>query len=256
MKKKLIFILGGHDLEMLEIRHLLEKMPEIQFFDRGLHWKDADILAYDDILIEFGNKDNVEIYGIELRTNNASLIPLNYFSIDHHNDSSDKPSSLEQVAEMLHITLSREQQLIAANDKGYILAMQQSGASPNEIEEIRLHDRQAQGVTAEDEQKAEISVRNKIIEKDVIVVKSLTDRFSTICDRLFPYNQLLVYTDKELVYYGKGKKNIVKHYIESIKNGKMYHGGGDEGFFGTAQNRYSKEEIIEIKNNIVQLINL
>ncbi|GAB6278791.1 MAG: hypothetical protein STSR0006_07890 [Lentimicrobium sp.] len=253
MKQK-IFLLGGHDLEMLEIKRLLKKFPDILVFDKGLNWQNADISSYEDVLNEYGNKEEVEIYGIELHFKEASELPSNYHIIDHHNEYSEKPSSLEQVANLLHVNLSRKQQLIAANDKGYIPAMQKMGATTEEMEEIRFLDRQAQGVTSEDEQKAEASVREKIVEKDVIVVKALTHRFSPICDRLYPYKKLLIYTSDTLVFYGTGKKKVVEHYIEAIKNGKMFHGGGDEGFIGTVQGVYRNEELMSIKNKIINLV--
>ncbi len=52
-----------------------------------------------------------------------------------------------QIPELLNIELSRWQQLIAANDCGYIPAMLKMDASNNEIEAIRKADRKAQGVT-------------------------------------------------------------------------------------------------------------
>jgi len=190
-----------------------------------------------------------------LHFKDTSKLPSNYHIIDHHNEFSGRPSSLEQVADIIGVHLSRKQQLIAANDKGYIPAMQQLGATAEEISEIRFLDRQAQGVTPDDEQKAEVSVKGKTIDKDVIVVKSLTNRFSPICDRLYPYKKLLIYNSSTLVYYGTGKTKIVNYYSEAIKNGKMFHGGGDEGFIGTVQNIYSEEEIINIKDNIINLVN-
>lgn len=40
---KLIFFLGGHDLEMLAIRELLEEYAPGSFFDKGLSWGGQDI---------------------------------------------------------------------------------------------------------------------------------------------------------------------------------------------------------------------
>ena len=81
--------------------------------------------------------------------------PENYIIIDHHNENSHKDSSLEQVVDFLNnnlsldIQMTRELQLIAANDKGYITAMLNMKATREEISNIRQRDREAQGVTAE-----------------------------------------------------------------------------------------------------------
>jgi hypothetical protein len=251
--KKFIFLLGGYDLEMLEIKKILESEDNVTVFDKQLNWQNAHISMYKDILQEQGNKDGAEIFGIELQENGFSPIPENYYRIDHHNDFSSNPSSLEQVAAILHIELSREQQLIAANDKGYIPEMQKQGASSEEIKQVRFRDREMQGVTGEDERKAEEAVENKTIDQDVIVIKSETNRFSPITDRLFPYKKLLIFTDDELMYYGQGKRDLVKNYETEIKTGKMFYGGGDDGFFGTVRGVYSKEEIIRLKADIIQI---
>ncbi|MDR3062217.1 MAG: hypothetical protein LBU57_08920 [Dysgonamonadaceae bacterium] len=253
--KQFIFLLGGYDLEMLEIKRILESRDDILVFDEHLRWDNADLSMYSTVLKKYGNNADVMIYGIELYEKNISSVPENYHRIDHHNDLNDKNSALEQVAEILRIKLSREQQLIAANDRGYIPAMKALGADPGEIEEIRKKDRNIQGVTEEDEQKAEMAIKNKVLEQDIVVVKSETNRFSPICDRLYPYDKLLVYTCNELMYYGIGKEKLAQQFENEIKEGKMFHGGGAEGYIGTARGAYSNNEILNMKNNIIQLIN-
>ena len=83
---------------------------------------------------EYLNEKKI-IIGIELTKNIES--PAEYITIDHHNENSDKPSSIEQIAELLNIELNFEQQLIAANDRGYIPEMIKMGASQEKISEIR-----------------------------------------------------------------------------------------------------------------------
>ena len=119
--------------------------------------------------------------------------------IDHHNERSNEPSSIEQVADLLNITLTREQQLIAANDKGYIPVMEALDATKEEINDIRRRDRQAQGIVNNDELLGERSIKENLIEKDGIQIeKSLTARFATITDKLYPYKCLLVYNENAL----------------------------------------------------------
>jgi hypothetical protein len=241
---------------MLEIKKILEQDDTAILLDNHLNWGNANLSSYQKIVEEYGNKAEVEIYGIELHESGISSIPENYHRIDHHNDLCVNPSSLEQIAEIVSIKLTREQQLIAANDKGYIPEMQKQGATPEEIDQIRFRDRKAQDVTKEDEQKAQEAVENKTVEQGIILIANPgTNRFSPICDRLFPYEKLLIYTEDELMYYGKGKEQLAVHYQAEIKDGKMFHGGEATGYIGTVSGIYSKEEIIDLKETIIQIIN-
>jgi hypothetical protein len=95
------------------------------------------------------------IYGIELAGPNE----FGAINIDHHLYSDDNRSnvlsSLEQVAAITGRMLTRNQQLVALNDRGYIPAMEAAQATPEEIEEIREADRRAQGLTPSDREHAE-----------------------------------------------------------------------------------------------------
>jgi hypothetical protein len=224
-KTPFIFLLGGHDLEMAEIRRIADAHG-ITFHDHNLGWDNAKLSAYSNVL-----NDEDRFIGIELTTDIDP--PKNYLLIDHHNENADKPSSLEQVAKLLDIELTREQQLIAANDKGFIPSMVAIGATPEEITKIRRLDREAQGVTEEDEHLGEKSIKKNRKEKgEITVVKSLTSKFSTITDRLYPCTRLLIYTEKELNYFGIGTNQLKVEFAKLIKEGKAYSGGTGEGFFG------------------------
>ena len=238
MDKQQIFLLGGYDLEMMEIKKIAESIPGVLLFDKHLSWDTADLDKYKDVLQQYENCENVVVYGIELHENQDVRLPLNYYRIDHHNQYSANLSALEQVAAVLKIELTREQQLIAANDRGYIPEMQQQGATADEIRQIRLRDRQAQGVTEEDEQLALQAIENKTTEQDIIVIKSETNRFSPICDNLYPYHKLLIYTDDVLMYYGERKERLTKYFASDINARKMFHGGGVDGYFGTVRAAY------------------
>lgn len=242
-----VFLLGGHDLEMLEIKNILEERG-ISYYDKGLNWSNALLSAYKE---EMRLNVVCTLYGVELRED----IPAgdNYHRIDHHNDYSDRASSLEQVAALLGAELTRYQQLVAANDKGYIPAMKALGATDAEILEVRRRDRAAQGVTEEDERlAAESAEANTTIYNGIKVVRSLTSCFSPICDRLFPYRRLLIYTDSEWVFYGEGKAELVSLLGSEIKEGKVFHGGGNCGFIGAAKHAYGKTEIQQFVERIIQ----
>jgi hypothetical protein len=157
------------------------------------------------------------------------------------------PPSIEQVAAILGITLSREQQLVAANDKGFIPAMLDMGATDEEIARIRKLDRQSQGVTANDEELAEQSINNHLSRDGVItIVKSLTPKFSPITDRLFgKADKLVVYNNQKLVYYGQGAAKLNSHFLHLAEEGATYYGGGENGYWGIKEGVLSVTEITE-----------
>ncbi len=252
-----LFLLGGYDLEMLTIRKLLEA-NDLDFLDAGLDWSNATWKAYtqvdtkDKIHLAISNKKT--IVGIELR----GACPFNgdHIDIDHHGDRESEPSSIEQVANLLGLELTSEQTLIAANDKGYIPAMVEQGATEDEINKVRKADRKAQGVTEEDERLAKESIEKRLTEYEgITVVNSLTSKFSPIADLLWERESLLICNDKELNYYGVHKEKIVTQFKDFIEQGKAYYGGGNHGFFGLVKGCFSSKEIDKIKNEIIAKLN-
>lgn len=227
MSNSAVFLIGGHDLEMAEIINILTSQ-NLKFYDKNLSWNNANLSDYADVL------DNENSFiAIELK---KDLEHPNVKFIDHHNERSNEPSSIEQVADLLKITLTREQQLIAANDKGYIPAMEALDATKEEINDIRRRDRQAQGIVNNDELIGERSIKENLIEKDgILIVKSLTTRFATITDKLFPYKCLLIYNENALNYYGEGVELLVECFDELIKEKKAYYGGKGNRFFGLSE---------------------
>lgn len=247
---KRIFLLGGRDLEMLTIRELLQSCA-VKFFDKNLTWDTALLSAYSEELCHYENQD-CQIVGVELRED--IMKPDNYVLIDHHNNCSDCLSSLEQVSSLLDVKLDRWQQLVAINDRGYINGLRKFGASEDEIGKVRRADREAQGVTQEEELLAESSIIAAKITKGITVVETCCQHFSPITDRLYPYEKLLIYNGDSLVYYGEGCMQLVAHYQKLISEGMVYYGGGERGFIGFNKASFSKTEIenqIEIIINIV-----
>ena len=242
-----IFLLGGHDLEMVEIKKMLESRGE-QWADHCLNWNNARLSAYSDVI---NAQPDAEYYGVELQEDFP--LPAHYVRIDHHNDYSHRSASILQVASLLNIELNRHIQLVAANDAGYIPALQALGATQKEIAEIRRLDRSAQGVTSKDEQLAEQSIKHNLTTlKDILIVKSLTPRFSPICDRLFPYQRLLIYTDSEWAFYGNDKESISKKFATDIASKRIYHGGGPNGYIGAAHGTFTPQEILDFVTSIKQ----
>ena len=244
-----IFLLGGLDLEMIEIRKLLESKG-MHYEDRHLSWDNAQLSAYKDVLEA---SPDAEFYGVELQEDYP--LPTHYVRIDHHNDFVSHPASILQVAELLGVKPDRHLLLVAANDAEYIPGMEKLGATKEEIDEIRRLDRQCQGVTDKDEKDAQDSIdKNLISYNNILIVESLTSHFSTICDRLYPYRRLLIYTDAEWVFYGEGKKLLVDAFKNEIDNNQVYHGGGDCGYIGSVRNVFTTKEIDEFRKNTIPRI--
>lgn len=248
---KPLFLLGGYDLEMLTIKNILESVSA-RYVDYALRWNEACLSRFEDVFQRYSQFVSY-FYGIELREDIP--LPEHYIRIDHHNEYAHLPSALEQIMGLFGLPLTRRLSLIAANDKAYIPGMLQLGATAEEIASIRQADREAQGVTEKDEYLAEKAVReNKEIVKDLIVIRALSSRFSPICDRLYPYKRLLIYTDKEWMYYGE-QAYVIKEYFESFfLKGYMFNGGGDNGYLGSRQDVYTSDEIHEMVQQIKKLM--
>lgn len=245
-----VFLLGGYDLEMVTIKQLLDGREDCIVFDKHLNWSNAKLSQYENELTSYSRTGHT-VYGIELEED----IPATgtYVRIDHHNDFQEKPTSLEQILAIAGIEPNRHLLLVAANDRGYIPAMLALGATHEEIVHIRARDRECQGISAEDEQLATQSIADHLSHVGRLsVVYSSTSHFSPICDRLYPYESLLIYTDTEWMFYGKGKKTLSIELGREIEHRKIVHGGGDEGFIGSIKGAFTKEEIHQFVNQITQ----
>lgn len=265
-----LFLLGGYDYEMVIIRKLLldngfveikaitDELPTLSFADSQLIWDTALLKQYEHLL-----KYSGKIYGIELRSQDIQP-PSNYELIDHHNELPPRPAAIEQVITIVKrlvaqakLPEARDLQLIIANDVAHIKGMKEAGATPEEIIAIRKADRQAQGVTAEDEAMAAKDIEAKKQVKGIIVVFTNTGKFSAITDRLSECEKLLVYNQDSLCYYGSGAKTkLAEKYKEQIKDGIAYTGGAGDGYFGISKGRRTKEEIEALVKEICNQVAL
>ncbi|MFQ5752469.1 MAG: hypothetical protein ACE5HI_10770 [bacterium] len=231
-----MFFLGGYDAEMCEIRRLLESQ-KVPFHDKHLSWG----AKASDYAEELKNLQDEIPALIELQIDMP--IPRKAIVIDHHNERAGKdvPTSIEQVAELLGIQLTRWQKLIAANDRGYIPGLKEAGATPEEIEKIRRQDRKCQGVTEEEEKQAEEICRNFSSSGPLDVLDIPFTHVSPITDRLFgQYQNLLIVTPDDINFFGDGKivQALAKAYPGSWSGGNL----PEQGFWG----RVKKEDIDEI----------
>ena len=245
LKDEPVFLLGGKDLEMEEIKKLLIKHNK-HYIDKNLNWG-AKLSEYINLL-----EPNTTYYGIELIED--VIPPKNYIPIDHHNDNQTNKSSLEQIAQILGEELDRYLTLVSLNDKGYIPAMKEFGATEVEIEYIRQKDRKAQGVSQEDEILAQIALEEVQKIEDIAYIKALSDKFSPIIDRCYnKYKNVLIYTDKKFVYYGRDIKKLVKKYKNEISKNYIYY-GGNFSFFGTSEDKYTPKELEKLRKEILMIL--
>jgi hypothetical protein len=210
----LFFFLGGHDLEMLAIRELLDTYAPGRYCDRGLLWgakasaykteiRTALVADRTPVLVEL--EDDLDLGGENIIT-------------DHHGPmaGAGKPTSLHQVFDLLGLpsdAWTRRMELVAVNDRGHIRGMLDVGATMDEIIAIRAADRSAQGITKEQEMQAEeaISARQELCGGRLTVVNLSHNRTAVVADRMavelggLGYENLLVLSPNEVNFYGSGE---------------------------------------------------
>ncbi|WP_459978438.1 hypothetical protein [Nautilia lithotrophica] len=215
---------------MCAIKRLLKKYKE-EFVDKKLKWG-AKTSEIKDELEKYKNYD--KIYLIEFEDDAGVLSLPNIEHIDHHNENSLKPSSIEQVAEILGHKLSRFEKAVALNDKGYIRALKNACFNDSDIQRIRKYDRKCQNVTPKEEAAAAFLPLKKINYFPY-------EHFSPLADRLFAegVERYVIYNDKVTIFYGFDNKKLKQKF----KNKKVFYGGGEKGYFGIEEKL--DERIIE-----------
>ncbi len=194
-----VFFLGGHDAEMCEIRNILIH-HEQNFFDKELAWG-AKASDYKEEMQKVGNDIPVLI---ELEIDIP--LPEKAIIVDHHGPKSgkNKKTSIEQVADLLNVSLNRYQQLIAANDRGWIDGLLEAGATEKEIEVIRSIDRYCQGVTDEEEAAEEVIKKMKV-KQGMAIVEYPYKHVSPVMDRLYgKYDNILFIASESINLSGDG----------------------------------------------------
>jgi hypothetical protein len=209
----LVFFLGGRDLEMTTVRELLET-EGAAFFDHRLGWG-AKASDYQEEIRQALDEGRVPVL-VELQVD-MDLPSGNIRVVDHHGQraGATAPTSLRQVFDLLELPSdrwTRHMELVAVNDRAYLPGMKALGATTEEMREIRRLDREAQGVTSEEERGAEIAVsaRRMLLGGRLTVVRCPHDRTATVTDRLHAdlggpgYVNLLVLGPNEWAFFGEG----------------------------------------------------
>ena len=228
--EKRLWVTPNNDLEAKTIIEMLQREGE-DFLVTGQAWGASWDKLEEEIKarIETAKREQEKVYGVELQGDSNGAI-----NIDHHtygeDDRSNPESSIEQVAKILGVELTLDEQFVSANDKGYIPAMEKLGTelglSIDDLQEIianiRMRDREMQGVTPEQEAQAQEAVEElgEIAEKrDYIQLDLPHSKTSTITDRLYgKYDNLLITSaDGETNFYGTTE--IIKMLNEKFPGG-------------------------------------
>jgi hypothetical protein len=240
-----IWVVPNNDGEAIELQGLLRERGERVLVTNqrwGASWSNLEPGIRGDLESFRQQHSNGVVYGVELAgTNRFSAV-----DIDHHSyrdaDRAHALSSLEQVAAILAAPLSRWRQLVAANDRGYIPAMIELGASAEEIAMVRAQDRAAQGITPRQEARAESDLTDaEWIGKRVHVwcPEGVTASHS---DRLHGRaEESLLESPQECVYYGPRHRTLA-----SLQWPEHTYAGGNAaaGYFGlVAPGETSRERL-------------
>lgn len=227
-----LWIVPANDLEALEIHALLAEHGEaVLRTDQpwGASWEKLEPKILAEVL-RFQKSGDGTVFGVEL----GGKKPAGAENIDHHyypgDDRSNPLSSIEQVAKILGVGLSRERQLVAANDKGWIPSLREAGASSEEIAGIRKRDRAAQGITSKQEEQARTDVAGAKISRGVAIVECSGLPTSAHTDFLEPLAlEILLKSPDRWSYSGPRHKILAGLKLKE----NHWSGGKDErGYFG------------------------
>ncbi len=206
--EKFFFIVPANDGEAVEIRKILQTAKISHVVTRqawGATWSGLEPTVVEKIEGFISANPSAVIYGVEL----GGPARWNAGNIDHHiyrdESRSNEKSSIEQVATLLGVELTRHQTLIAANDKGYIPALRAMGATDNEIKIVRAQDRLSQGVTPDQEAQAVADIRSAEIRDGKWFIPCPKGFTSAITDRIFgQYAELLTVDglNGKWIYFG------------------------------------------------------
>lgn len=240
----LVFCLGGADLEMREIRRLLEDAGHgARIHDKDLSWgarasaylpeiRTALVRGQTPVLIELGDDLPADIP-------RAPLV-----IVDHHGERAraGSPCALRQIFDLIGgeavAGWTRWRELVAANDVGHIRALRELGASDEEIRSVRDADRAAQGISPQVEAGSRAALRQAELIGQLLVIRTDQPTSSAIVDFLDPVyggpgvDDVLVVMPDKLAFFGHGAA------IDALADMDGCWFGGDlptRGFWGIAE---------------------
>lgn len=232
------YFLGGRDLEMREIRILLEEVGlGDRIVDQGLAWG-ARASAYgQQIRTALGSGETPVL--IELVDDLSDIDRQALVIVDHHGAraGADRPSALRQIfnraAKARGAAWTRRRHLVEANDIGHIAGLRAAGATSSEIRAIRDADRASQGIDAATEAESRRAVANLTRQGGLSIVCTTGETSSAIADfATTDYggpgaDDLLVIGPAKLSFYGNGAAvlALARVFPASWSGGALPHRG-------------------------------
>jgi len=255
-RDRLMFFLGGSDLEMQTIRALLLEIVPDRIQDKGLGWG-ARASAYREEIGQAFAAGRTPVL-VELEDDLGLALGVVVVA-DHHGEraGADRPTSLHQVFVLLALPPGRWTRwfdLVAANDRGHIAEMVAMGASAEEISRVRAADRAAQGITPDEDQAGEHVARDPetVASGRLTLVRLPHARTATVTDRLDPalggtgFQNLLVLSPAEANFYGSGELVMA---LDARFPGGWYGGALPErGFWGRSGD--GDEVLLSLSNGL------
>lgn len=225
---------------MVTIKELLERELPAHTHDKGLGWGARASDYREEIEAQIARGKTPVL--VELH-DDLGVARRGAILVDHHGQraGSDRPTSLHQVFELLGLPVgkwTRWFDLVAANDRAYIPGLQAIGASDEEIVTVRAADRNAQGITQEQEMEGQRAVAGaRVLGDGTLTVVQLTlSRTATVTDRMEPalggsgYRNLLVFSPDQVNFFGAGRYVFA---LDQAFPGGWYGGALPErGFWG------------------------
>lgn len=192
------FFLGGHDLEMIEIKQLLiEAGFGEEIVDKGLAWG-AKVSDYTGEINEALAAGKTPVL-IELALDEPIDAAMDrVVVVDHHGAQAvdGAPASLRQVYDLIApetsaasgapVHWTRWRALVAINDVAHIKGLEAFGVKPDEIRQVRDADRAAQGVDLETEAESRRAAAAATEEDGLLLVETTANTSSAIMDFLHP----------------------------------------------------------------------
>lgn len=244
---KRIWIIPVNDGEAVEIRNLLADAGEKVIVTRqpwGATWQNLEPVVVDEV----EKFPDAEVIGVEL----GGPARWGGKNIDHHKysneDRSNPQSSLEQVADLLGVKLSRFQTLISENDKGWIPAMEKAGAHPDEIKIVRAQDRLSQGVMPGDEAQAVRDIASAEWQGKKVLIRCPKGATSAHTDRLYgQFDEALTIDEVsgKWIYFGFRHQSFYALTENGTKDARWVGGQPNSGYSGVEKpTDKTQEEIL------------
>lgn len=237
---RLIFFLGGHDLEMLVIgRMVCRALGPAHVVDKGLRWgaKASDYAPEVGLAVAAGQTPVLVELGLD-----APGLTRDAIIVDHHGERATGSTSLEQAHALLGRAAprwTRWHNLVAQNDRGHVRAMRAYGARTSEMRRVRRADRMAQGITQAEEEAAgpALTAAEQILGGRGLLVRLPHGRAAVVADRLAlaetdaPPN-LVIVSPEEINVYGEGR--VIRALAADRDLAGGWWGGDlpDAGFWG------------------------